>query len=570
MTERSPSEGALLSTGVICKNVHMLLRAQDNGSSPSDRNPAPHLDHGPHTVTCNRVTLQPGANHLTFQAQAQDPGTYTLRQISASFGKVDLLLPHVYPIAQYDVYCQEPQLKVDPLNDCLLAGVPQKLKFTVTTGHYRVKEGDTLQLSNADTMPIIPAPHTKASIYQNAQGDVTFGALSIHQSEKVTSISLPPAPPYHHMEFELDAVCLLPEAGRLLNGEVQRRGNDRQDPRGNMTEQRVSVDCPWSIYSTIISLTFHLPLRAQHALLSSGTRKYIQIRVENMCDFNFQLSNSGLSSSRDLHFLPLHSQDSQDIQTQQCLFYVWEVRWNKDLPLALPCSFSLSFHPLPLPQACANLQPFTYLFHLEHFYTLYTVRAEITPPADCDYCKMGSLCSLEISITRLCDPLEGDKEETLTDSDGYSSTQLFYQVVDGGSNWAVCGRSSGVVMMPVTRGSSHMVRMEVMPLFAGHLPFPDVQLYRYLPHHAHCQQLDSDSWMENDSVSVEDPCEAPSGRPPSSSLSPGPLGQSAEQKGLLMPRLQPFHAGQISNSSAGRQILVIPSMDDHVLEVNVT
>lgn len=76
--------------------------------------------------------------------------------------------------------------------------------------------------------------------------------------------------------------------------------------------------------------------------------------------------------------------------------------------------------------------------------------------------------------------------------------------------------------------------------------------------------------MENDSVSVEDPCEAPSGRAPSSSLSPGPLGPSSEQKGLLMPRLQPFHAGQISNGSMGQQILVIPSMDDHVLEVNVT
>lgn len=55
--------------------------------------------------------------------------------------------------------------------DFLLAGVPQKLKFTVTTGHYRVKEGDTLQLSNADMMPIIPAPDTKASIYQNSHGE---------------------------------------------------------------------------------------------------------------------------------------------------------------------------------------------------------------------------------------------------------------------------------------------------------------------------------------------------------------------------------------------------------------
>lgn len=575
MHEKSPSEGALVSAGVICRNVHMLLRGQDtSSSSPLDRHSGLSMDDGAQNLRCGDVLLQPGLNHVTFHAQAQEPGTYTLRQLAASFGTVQLLLPHVYPIVQYDVYSQEPQLKVEPLNDCLLAGIPQKLKFTVTTGHYQVKPGDTLQLSNADTMPIIPGVDPTASIYQNSHGEVSVSALSIQRSDKVTSISLPLAPPYHVMEFELDVVCLLPEGGHLMNGEIPRKGKAPQNPHSagasGILEQRVSVDCPWSIYSTIISLTFHLPLRAQHTLLSSGTRKYIQVCVENTCDFHFQLSDSGLSSSQDLQFHPLHTAESQALQSQQCLFYVWEVTWHQGLPSLLPCSFSVSFFPLPLPESCAHLQPFTYFFHLEHFYTLYTVRAEISPPAETEFCKMGSLCSLDVCITRLCDPMETDKEETLTDCEGYTSTQLFYQVVDGGSNWAVCGRSSGVVLMPVKHGACHTVRMEVMPLFAGYLPYPDVQLFRYLPHHSHSQQVDADSWIENDSVSMEDPCEVPSGRSQSTSLSPGPLGGTAEQKGLPMPRLQPFHAGQVSNNSAGRQILVIPSMDDHVLEVNVT
>ncbi|KAM3933333.1 trafficking protein particle complex subunit 10 [Leptodactylus fuscus] len=575
MHEKSPSEGCLVSTGVICRNVHMLLRPQDSSvSSPLDRHSGLSLDDDAHNLRCNNVILQPGLNHVTFHTQAQEPGTYTLRQLAASFGSVQLLLPHVYPIVQYDVYSQEPQLKVEPLSDCLLAGVPQKLKFTVTTGHYRVKPGDTLQLSNADTMPIIPGVDNTASIYQNSHGEASVSAFNIQRSDKVTSISLPLAPPYHVMEFELDVVCLLPEGGRLMNGEIPRRGKDPQNSLSSaasgILEQRVSVDCPWSIYSTIISLTFHLPLKAQHVLLSSGTRKYIQVCVENTCDYSFQLSDGCLSSTRDLQFHPLHTMESQALQSQQCLFYVWEVTWCQALPPSLPCSFSVSFFPLPLPESCAHLQPFTYFFHLEHFYTLYTVRAEISPPAESKFCKMGSLCSLEVCITRLCDPAETDKEETLTDCEGYTSTQLFYQVVDGGSNWAVCGRSSGVVLMPLKHGACHTVRMEVMPLFAGYLPYPDVQLFRYLPHHSHSQQVDADSWIENDSVSMEDPCEAPSGRSQSTSLSPGALSNTAEQKGLPMPRLQPFHAGQVSNSSAGRQILVIPSMDDHVLEVNVT
>lgn len=46
--------------------------------------------------------------------------------------------------------------------------------------------------------------------------------------------------------------------------------------------------------------------------------------------------------------------------------------------------------------------------------------------------------------------------------------------------------------MPVAAQATHKVHMEVMPLFAGYLPFPDVRLFKYLPHHsAHSTQLDA-------------------------------------------------------------------------------
>lgn len=65
-------------------------------------------------------------------------------------------------------------------------------------------------------------------------------------------------------------------------------------------------------------------------------------------------------------------------------------------------------------------------------------------------------------------------------------------VVDNSSNWAVCGKSSGVISMPVAAQATHRVHMEVMPLFAGYLPLPDVRLFKYLPHHsAHSSQLDA-------------------------------------------------------------------------------
>lgn len=69
---------------------------------------------------------------------------------------------------------------------------------------------------------------------------------------------------------------------------------------------------------------------------------------------------------------------------------------------------------------------------------------------------------------------------------------LFVSVVDNSSNWAVCGKSSGVICMPAAAQATRRVRMEVMPLFAGYLPLPDVRLFKYLPHHsAHSSQLDA-------------------------------------------------------------------------------
>lgn len=62
--------------------------------------------------------------------------------------------------------------------------------------------------------------------------------------------------------------------------------------------------------------------------------------------------------------------------------------------------------------------------------TLYSVRAEISPPPGTELCKTGSLCSLEVSITRLSDLSDADKDEALTEREDYFSTKLMYE---GGS-----------------------------------------------------------------------------------------------------------------------------------------
>ncbi|XP_049996228.1 trafficking protein particle complex subunit 10 isoform X2 [Alexandromys fortis] len=524
MLERSPSDNSLHTTGIICRNVHMLLRRQESVSSleaPSGLA----LEDGAHVLKCSSVTLQPGANKIEFRTQAKEPGTYTLRQLRASVGPVWFVLAHIHPIVQYDVYSQEPQLHVEPLADSLLAGIPQKVKFTVTTGHYAVKNGDSLQLSNVEAMLILCQAENRAVVYSNSREECSSALLRIQSSDKVTSIGLPAAPAYHVIEFELEVLSLpsAPASGGdtsiLGTPEPHRKQKDMQRTDHSMvtTDHKVSIDCPWSIYSTVIALTFSVPFRTTHTLLSAGTRKYVQVRVQNLSELDFELSDSKLEDmghAADLRLTPLNTQSQQ---------------------------------------------------------TLYSVRAEILPAAGAEYCRTGSLCSLEVSITRLADLLDVDKDEALVESEEYFSTKLMYEVVDNSSNWAVCGKSCGVISMPVAAQATHRVHMEVMPLFAGYLPLPDVRLFKYLPHHsAHASQLDADSWIENDSLSVDkhldDQLDCSSVRSRGSTHS----ASSSEHKGLPMPRLQALPAGQVFNSSTGMQILVIPSQDDHVLEVSVT
>ncbi|XP_077673906.1 trafficking protein particle complex subunit 10 isoform X2 [Eretmochelys imbricata] len=556
MYERSPSDNSLNTTGIICKNVHMLLRRQESSSSlemPSGVT----LEDGAHMLKCSNIILEPGVNTITFRTQAKEPGTYTLRQLCMSVGKVHFVLPHIYPVVQYDVYSQEPQLKVEPLTDSLLAGIPQRVKFTVTTGHYTMKSGDTLQLSNADAMPFLYHPESKALIYSNTREKVSESSLLIQSSEKITSITLPVAPAYHVIEFDLEVIYLPStptasvESENLVNKELHRKSKEKQKTDNCMAtvDQKVTIDCPWSIYSTIIALTFSVPFNAKHSLLSAGKRKYIQVCVQNLSELCFQLSDNNLKkfgNCIDLQLVPLKPESQQ-------------------------CQFSVSFSPDTSEEQSFSLKPYTYEFQVENYFTLYNVRAQIFPPLGAEYCKTGSLCSLEVSITRLSDLLDVDKDEALTESDGYCTTKLMYEVVDNSSNWAVCGKSSGVISMPVAAQATHKVHMEVMPLFAGYLPFPDVKLFKYLPHHsAHSMQLDADSWIENDNLSVDKNMDDQADN--SSIKSRGSLHSAAsgEHKGLPMPRLQSFSPGQVFNSSMSMQILVIPTKDDHVLEVNIT
>lgn len=83
----------------------------------------------------------------------------------------------------------------------------------------------------------------------------------------------------------------------------------------------------------------------------------------------------------------------------------------------------------------------------------------------------------------------------------------------------------------------------------------------------------TDSCIENDSLSLldktlDDQADTASIRSRGSVHSVGSSDQ--QQRGVAMPRLEPFSPGQVFNHSHTQQVLVLPTADDHIMEVNAT
>ncbi|KAM9803304.1 trafficking protein particle complex subunit 10 isoform X1 [Syngnathus typhle] len=593
--DRSPSDDSLSSAGVVCRNAHLLVRRHDSGSPPDASGPparngaagAPPAapKEGAPVLRASGITLEPGDNSVVLAAASNEAGTYTLRQLCVTLANVSFVLPHIYPSVQYHVYSQEPQLSVRPLSEPLLAGLPQRVKFTLLTGHYAVRKGDALQLSNSDSMPVLAHVGCTARIANNG-GAVAESALSVQSSDKVTSIGLPPTPPYHTLEFHLEVLCLIPPGPerladeRLTNGEAPRRPRSYSHPDTAMAaiDQRISIDCPWSIYSTLLSLTFHIPFKTEHSLLSAGNRKYIQVCVHNVSDCDFTLAHVKLAEKgprrrASLEMPCLNACARQLLCSKQSVYFLWEATCKEALPSSLECVFSASFCPRGRCEDAA-FEPFHHHFLLDNVPTLYSVRADMVPPAGERHCRSGSLCGLEVVIERAARPADGETaaDDDKTEAEGLESGKVMYEVADSSSNWAVCGRSSGLVSMPSSGSWAHKVHIEVMPLFAGHLPFPKIKVLKYLPHNASSVQADADSQVENDSLSLLDKTLDDAAADTASVRSRGSVQSLGEQqhRGVALPRLDPFGPGQVFNHSHARQVLVLPAADEHIVEVHAT
>lgn len=74
--DRSPTDNSLNSTGVVCKNTHLVMRLPESISPADTPNcvspPAVTLKEGAQMLKVQDVTLEPGNNSITFTAPVRD------------------------------------------------------------------------------------------------------------------------------------------------------------------------------------------------------------------------------------------------------------------------------------------------------------------------------------------------------------------------------------------------------------------------------------------------------------------------------------------------------------------
>lgn len=74
--DRSPSDNSLNSTGVVCKNTHLLMRRHDSNSPPDTPNcispPTVAMKEGSQMLKVQDVKLEPGNNSIIFTAPVRD------------------------------------------------------------------------------------------------------------------------------------------------------------------------------------------------------------------------------------------------------------------------------------------------------------------------------------------------------------------------------------------------------------------------------------------------------------------------------------------------------------------
>ncbi|CAB3233344.1 unnamed protein product [Arctia plantaginis] len=471
---------SLQKATVECQNPKVTLKRSDSCKyrKPSATSRSSYEN----SFAVEGLTLKPGTNEFTLEYPAKKCGMFKLGQISLLVEEKLEFLSNVLIGTKvgFEVVTQGVNVylnKVEPKKD-LVAGLEHAMELVVTSGSSHIEENTTILLKTSSGLLIRFAEDDCAMLRE-------------------LSIKIPAMEPFQTSRVPLKLFATL------------------QPKKEKSVEHTVWLTCPWWEPLTEVPLHFYPPMVATWRLLTSNTRKFVNVTLKsNVVHLvQFALTEAKLECDGNTTVSDLNPKTAEHMVVASdgtTASFMWELQ-KDPLVKAGPLKAKFSVHYRPLSVEGAS-RPFSCSFDIQDYTTLFVIRTKLEPTKGADFCRASQMCCLQLSLQRV--------NET-------EYTSLMYEVLADQTMWAVLGRTAGVITMESNGAEPQTVTLDVMPLVAGYLPLPTVRLSKYI------------------AANTKDPKKDISAH----------------------PRLEPFSPGQVYHAGKAKQVHVLPPMPKEHLEL---
>ncbi|XP_074599776.1 SIDL trafficking protein particle complex subunit 10 isoform X2 [Brevipalpus obovatus] len=505
-----------IEVGVKCPNLNRCFRRTEELHEPSIDSIAKKLENTPFFQAEN-LTLEPGLNEKVLIFEPMEYGCFTAEEIELQFHDNVYLIHKPLPSHLcFSVISEDPSLKVLPLETMsggdsssnsseILAGMPQRIILRLNSGSYTFSPNSPLTLkSSSDLCMLLDNPNCDKSNHVQPQEFTRTLDITLDQVIE----------PFQEYDIYLKVKCKF----------ASQRAPSGLEHNIILHYAENNTDKPKAVKKV---LYFIPPFMSTLKLFTNNTKKFIEITVRSACNQRIELFDANLifqsGKESELQIKSMNPPTRMVIFRDQLVHYLWSVspseHQNPKFLFTLKYNLTGEVSEDPLGYHYYECD-----FKLNNYQTLYLIRASVEPTKGSEYCRVGAVCQLRVTI-----------EKVRSSSD---SSSVMYEVIADSNLWNINGRTAGVIDTNID--TKYSLVFDVLPLVSGRLPVPSIRLSKYV--YAY-QQIDHQPMSDTE--------------PESSSNSLPSSGN--EENRRKEAKLVAFESGQIYNTSRGLQVNVLPS-----------
>jgi hypothetical protein len=364
-------------------------------------------------------------NVVQLTTKAAQVGSWNFKQISVQFQNLDFLSKSIpVKLKPFEITTKPSSASLHFSN--LVAGLDQSIKLMISGGSYHFPNEASITLKGSKGLKL------------KTEGEY----------QRTISIKLLDFKLFEERTVELSALCELP---------------CRRDE--TLIDQKVMLQCPWSESEIQIPLKFLPILTACCRLHSSGSKKFLQVITKSLYEKDLILMDAVMKCDADgvvISDMNPKSQGKLTVAKNISVSYLYEIeveplKTQNELPV-ISIEFNLMYAETEKPDL---IRRYICPFDVTDFKTLFEVKVKVEPS---ELCRVGSVCHLNLTITKLIDQNQHN--------------DLMYEVLFDQNLWAVYGRSAGVIS--IANVNETAITLDVFPLTAGFLPLPNIRLSKYV------------------------------------------------------------------------------------------